>query len=54
MMGCRNSVVAQLKRTRPSAIGVHCAAHRLNLASLQAGDAILYVKKFNTASIPKK
>ena len=48
MLGCRNGVVAQLKRIRPSAIGVHCAAHRLNLASLQAGDAIPYVKKFNT------
>jgi len=33
MLGCRNGVVAQLKRIRPSAVGVHCAAHRLNLAS---------------------
>ena len=48
MMGFRNGVVAQLKRIRPSAIGVHCAAHRLNLASSQAGDAVPYVKKFNT------
>ena len=40
MLGCRNGVVAQLKRIRPSAIGVHCAAHRLNLASSQAGDAV--------------
>ena len=48
MLGCRNGVVAQLKRIRPSAIGVHCAAHRLNLASSQAGDAVPYVKKFNT------
>ena len=31
-----------------SAIGVHCAAHRLNLASSQAGDVVPYVKKFNT------
>ena len=30
MMGCRNGVVAQLKRITPSAIGVYCAAHRLN------------------------
>lgn len=29
----------------PSAIGVHCAAHRLNLASSQAGNCI--PKKFN-------
>ena len=47
MIGCRNGVVARLKETAPSAIGVHCAAHRLNLASSQAGDAIPYVKKFN-------
>ena len=45
MAGCRNGVVARLKRITPSAIGVHCAAHRLNLASSQAGDAIPYVKK---------
>ena len=48
MLGCRNGVVAQLKRIRPSAIGIHCAAHRLDLASSQAGDAVSYVKKFNT------
>ena len=27
---------------------VHCAAHRLNLASSQAANAIPYVKNFNT------
>jgi len=47
MMGCRNGVVAQLKRITPSAIGVHCAAHRLNLASSQAGESVPYIKKFN-------
>ena len=47
MMGCRNDVVAQLKRITPSAIGVHCAAHRLNLASSQAGESIPYINKFN-------
>lgn len=47
MMGCRNGVVAQLKRITPSAIGVHCAAHRLNLASSQAGKSIPYINKFN-------
>ena len=46
--GCHNGVVARLKRITPSAIGVHCAAHRLNLTSSQAGDAIPYVKKFNS------
>ena len=47
MMGCRNGVVVQLKRITPSVIGVHCAAHRLNLASSQAGDSVPYIKKFN-------
>ena len=37
----------RLKESTPSAISVHCAAHRLNLASLQAGDTIPYVKTFN-------
>ena len=36
MTGCRNGVVTRLKETTPSAVGVHCAAHRLNLASTQA------------------
>lgn len=31
----------------PSAIGVHCATHRLNLASSHAGAAVSYVKKFS-------
>ena len=28
------------------AVGVHCAAHKLRLAASQAGDGLLYVKKF--------
>ena len=44
MMGCRNGVVACIKEIMPSAIGVDCAAHRLNLASTQAGDSIPYIK----------
>ena len=47
MIGCRNGVVSRLKETTPSAIGVHCAAHRLNLASSQASDAVPYVKVFS-------
>ena len=47
MIGRRSGVVTRLKETTPSAIGVHCAAHRLNLASSQAGNAVEYVKKFN-------
>ena len=46
MTGCRTGVVVRLKQITPSAISVHCAAHRLNLASLQAADKVQYVKKF--------
>ena len=45
MTGCRTGVVVRLKQITPSAIGVHCAAHRLNLASSQAVDKVQYVKK---------
>ena len=45
--GCHNGVVARLKALTPSTIGVHCAAHRLNLASVQAADSIPYIKRFN-------
>ena len=48
MIGCHNGVVACLKESTPSAISVHCAAHRLNLASSQAGDTIPHVKTFNS------
>lgn len=40
-------IVACLKESAPSAIGVRCAAHRLNLASSQAGDAVTSVKTFS-------
>ena len=46
MAGCRTGVVVRLKKITPSAIGVHCAAHRLNLASSQAAAKIPYVNKF--------
>ena len=42
-----NGVVKILKSIAPSLIGVHCAAHRLNLAYVQAGDKVSYVKKFS-------
>ena len=48
MAGCHNGVVARLERITPSAIGVHCAAHRLNLALSQAGNAVPYIKKINS------
>ena len=47
MMGYRNRIAAQLKRITPSAIGIHCAAHTLNLVSSQAGESIPYINKFN-------
>ena len=48
MIGKHNGVVARLKAITPTAISVHYAAHRLNLASSQAANAIPYEKKFNT------
>ena len=48
MVGCHIGVVVRLKSISPCAIGVHCAAHRLNLASSQAGDNVNYVKKFSS------
>ena len=48
MTGCHSGVVAHLKLITPSAIGVHCAVHRLNLASSHAGDTVPYVKKFSS------
>lgn len=48
MIGKHNGLVTRLKAITPTAISVHCAAHRLNLASSQAANAIPYVKKFNT------
>ena len=47
MTGRQNGVVARMKSVTPSTIGVHCAAHRLNLASSQAANAVPYVKKFS-------
>ena len=44
MTGVRNGVVTRLKAVSPSSIGVHCAAHRLNLAASQPGNAVFYVK----------
>ena len=48
MVGCHIGVVTRLQDIHPSAIGVHCAAHRLNLASSQAGDSVQYVKLFKS------
>ena len=47
MTGCHNGVVARMKSITTSIIGAHCAVHRLNLASSQAVNAVLYVKMFS-------
>ena len=47
MVGCRKGVVTRIKEVSPSVLGVHCAAHRLNLASTQAGKSVPYVKIFS-------
>ena len=44
MVGCCTGVVTRLQPIQPSVIGVHCAAHRPNLASSQAGDNVQYIK----------
>ena len=46
MVGSQTGVVTRLQAIQPSAIGVHCAAHRLNLVSSQAGDNVPYIKHF--------
>ena len=46
MTGCRTGVVVRPKEMNPCAISVHCAAHRLNLASSQAAEKVPHVKKF--------
>ena len=51
MIGCHNGVVKRLKSIAPSLIGVHRAAHPLNLASAQAGDKVSHVKKFSLSFV---
>ncbi|XP_006811975.1 zinc finger protein 862-like [Saccoglossus kowalevskii] len=43
-----NGVVKHLQGFAPSAIGIHCCGHRLQLASTQSANVIPYVKKFNS------
>ena len=52
MVGSRSGVVTRLQAVQPSAIGVHCAAHRLNPASSQAGDSVPYIKHFKKHTSP--
>ena len=48
MVGSQTGVVTRLQAIQPSAIGVHCAAHGLNLPSSQAGDKVSYIKNFKS------
>ncbi|XP_006824627.1 zinc finger protein 862-like [Saccoglossus kowalevskii] len=48
MMGKRSSVVKRLQELATKAIGIHCCAHRLQLASSQATNAVPYVKRFTS------
>ncbi|XP_006822442.1 zinc finger protein 862-like [Saccoglossus kowalevskii] len=43
-----NGVVKKLQEFATTAIGIHCSAHRLQLASCQAANAVPFVKKFHT------
>ncbi|KAG1653606.1 Transmembrane protein C17orf113 [Nymphon striatum] len=47
MTGRLNGLGARLKRRNPKLTQVHCAAHRLNLASSQAGKAIPYMSEYH-------
>lgn len=47
MIVCWNGVVTCRKSLPPSAISVHCAVHRLNLASSHASLSVPYVGKFH-------
>ena len=48
MVGCHNSVAAQLKHSCPSLISIHCVNHRLALAASHAADHIPYHQRFIT------
>ena len=47
MTGCRSGVAACLRSQNHEMISIHCGAHRLALASLQAARSIAYLKKFD-------
>ncbi|KAG1686926.1 Transmembrane protein C17orf113 [Nymphon striatum] len=47
MTGRLNGLGARLKRRNSKLTQVHCAAHRLNLASSQAGKAIPYMSEYH-------
>ena len=45
MVGTRSGVATHLHELNPSILNVHCIAHRLSLATAQAGNQIPYLKK---------
>ena len=46
MIGCQNGVAAILKKENPYLIAIHCAAHRLALASSQAATGISVIVQY--------
>ena len=38
-------MVARLKQITPSAIGIHCAAHGLNIVASHIPESVPYIKK---------
>ena len=47
MVGSRSGVATRFKDINPGVLNVHCIAHRLALATAQAGNQIAYLKKVN-------
>ncbi|CAG8806039.1 23017_t:CDS:2, partial [Cetraspora pellucida] len=47
MLGCNNSVAAQLKQQNPYLIEIHCISHHLALASEDAAASIPYLSNYN-------
>ena len=45
MVGCQTGVTTQLKEKNPYLLSIHCIAHQLALASVQAADSVPYIKQ---------
>ena len=46
MLGQRGGVISQIKEVIPTALGIHCVAHKLELAVLDASKSCLQMAKF--------
>ena len=44
MQGCRKGVATQIKRESPSALSVHCFAHKLNLCLQDVGKQLVFLR----------